>query len=651
MSIDSVRATPGEMAAAARWAGEHLAGENPPISFVYDGRPFAETAAEWSVRTDERGIGDGRREITATFSHGQTGLAVRCVAVTYADFPVVEWTPYLENRGGADTPIIESIRALDVVFNSPTPGEFILHHWVGSIASAGDFEPRTTKLEPQTLSLSTRGGYSSDLTMPYFNVEWNGGGAIAAVGWPGQWAAEFTRESRASCRVTAGQERTRFVLRPGESVRGPLIALLFHEGGFVRSQNVWRRWMLAHNLPKINGRVPAPFMPAGSSGQFSEMENADEANQMLFIDRYVEERIGIDVWWMDAGWYVTPDKWWKTGTWEVDKRRFPRGLRAVTDHARSRGLKALVWFEPERVYRGTALYEEHPDWLLGCEGDTKVLNLGNPDARAWAVEHFDRLIRDEGVDIYRQDFNTWPLPYWRANDEPQREGVTEIRHVEGYLAYWDELRRRHPDMLIDTCASGGRRLDLETLRRSVPLHKSDHDYGDYENRQCQFYGISFLVPFHGAPVCRGNVVDKYVMRSGYAPMTALGFDVRRDDLDYALLRRLAAEWRRVSRFYSGDYYPLTSYSKDLLSWLAWQFHRPDPDEGLVQVFRRSASPYESAVFRLHNLDADATYIVEDLDVSGTSDVSGRELMERGLAVGLHEKSSAALITYAKKPRS
>ena len=66
-----------------------------------------------------------------------------------------------------------------------------------------------------------------------------------------------------------------------------------------------------------------------------------------------------------------------------------------------------------------------------------------------------------------------PLSFWRDNDAEDRQGITEIRHVEGYLAYWDELRRRHPEMLIDTCASGGRRNDLETLRRAVPLLRSD----------------------------------------------------------------------------------------------------------------------------------------------------------------------------------
>ena len=100
-------------------------------------------------------------------------------------------------------------------------------------------------------------------------------------------------------------------------------------------------------------------------------------------------------------------------------------------------------------------------------------DLGNPEARKWWTEHADELIRSEGIDLYRNDFNIDPLGFWRGNDSEDRQDITEIRHVEGFLGYWDEFRRRHPDMLIDTCASGGRRNDLETLRRAVPLLRSD----------------------------------------------------------------------------------------------------------------------------------------------------------------------------------
>jgi alpha-galactosidase len=92
-------------------------------------------------------------------------------------------------------------------------------------------------------------------------------------------------------------------------------------------------------------------------------------------------------------------------------------------------------FEPERVRDGTWLDRNHPEWLLhNGASSNRLLDLGNEEARQWLTEHVTRLIREQGIDLYRQDFNMEPLPYWRAKDTPDRQGITEIKHVTGYLA-------------------------------------------------------------------------------------------------------------------------------------------------------------------------------------------------------------------------
>ena len=77
------------------------------------------------------------------------------------------------------------------------------------------------------------------------------------------------------------------------------------------------------------------------------------------------------------------------------------------------------------------------------------------------------MIEREGIDIYRQDFNHPPKPFWEDNEQPDRIGMTEIRHIEGLYTYWDYLLSRFPRLLIDNCAAGGRRIDLETSSRSA----------------------------------------------------------------------------------------------------------------------------------------------------------------------------------------
>jgi len=105
-------------------------------------------------------------------------------------------------------------------------------------------------------------------------------------------------------------------------------------------------------------------------------------------------------------------------------------------------------------------------------------------------------IREFGMDVYRNDFNIDPLDFWRSADAPDRQGITEIRYVEGHYALWDELRARHPGLWIDNCASGGRRIDLETLMRSVPLWRSDTGcapgHADWD--QVQTIGLNQYLP-------------------------------------------------------------------------------------------------------------------------------------------------------------
>jgi alpha-galactosidase len=629
-----------------------------PFSFVYDGKPLAEWLKSWQRTNRSRALDDQRTEHTITLTDSKTGLEVRCVVIEYADFPTVEWTLYFKNTGSADTPILEKIQALDVQLDRGDVGEFLLHHAAGSLADGNDYAPRESLLPAGTTKrVGAAGGRPTNTDWSYFNLEWPPSqGLIVVVGWPGQWAAEFVRDKGRGLHLSAGQELTRFKLLPGEEVRSPLIVLQFWQGDWIRAQNVWRRWMMAHSMPKPGGKLPPPQLVASSSRQYDEMIKANETNQIMFIDRYLEEGLKLDYWWMDAGWYQHHGGGWPhVGTWLVDSNRFPRGLRAVSDHAHKNGVKILVWFEPERVTADTWLTKNHPEWVFGgAKGG--LLNLGNDAARQWLTEHVDKLLTEQGIDLYRQDFNMDPLGHWRGADAPDRQGITEIKHVTGYLAYWDELRRRHPNMLIDSCASGGRRNDLETMRRAAPLWRSDYAY-EAIGHQCMTYGISLWLPFHGTgTVATRNApyygsghtpVEPYAFWSNVSPSLGCGFDMRVKELDYAALRRLVGQWRQVSGNYYGDFYPLTSWSRDDTAWMAWQFDRPEAGAGMVQVFRRHNSFYESARFPLRGLKAEERYRVVNLDLGGAAELTGRELMEQGLPVSITEKPGAAIVTYAE----
>jgi len=635
-SVHTVSPSPAEFDERERWVSVKFKGNEPPFSFVYNGRPSSELLSAWKVERQSSEIDSDRTEHKITYTDPETSLVVRCEAVKYHDFPIVEWTVYFKNEGSKNTPIISNVQAIDTILQKGANGEFVLNHHAGSPCTPYDYQPYRTTLSANTEKvITTSGGRSSNSDFPYFNVELPDEGYIIVVGWPGQWSAKFTGDSLNSLRVQAGQELTHFRLLPGEEIRTPLIVVQFWKGDRIHSQNIWRQWMMKHNLPN----PPSHEMTACSSHQYGEMINANEANQIMFVDRYLEEGIKLDYWWMDAGWYVNETGWPNTGTWEVDTKRFPRGLRAITDHAHSKGVNIIVWFEPERVTPGTWLYKKHPEWLLGMT----LLNLGNPEALQWLTDHVCNLIKEQGIDLYRNDFNMDPLEFWRKNDAEDRQGITEIRYIEGFLKYWDELRRRNPGMLIDTCASGGRRNDLETLCRSVPLLRSDYIF-EPVSQQCHTYGIAQWIPFYGTGVIK---TDSYTYRSNMCPHVTACWDMRDRDLDYDSIRRLYGQWLEIGDYYTGDFYPLTPYSLENDVWMAWQFNRSDIGEGMVQVFRRADSFYESARFKLNGLDPDATYTLTNFDLPDKINMTGRELMEKGLPITITDQPGAVVITYRK----
>jgi alpha-galactosidase len=250
------------------------------------------------------------------------------------------------------------------------------------------------------------------------------------------------------------------------------------------------------------------------------------------------------------------------------------------------------------------------------------------------------------MDIYRNDFNIDPLPFWRAADAPNRQGMAEIRYVEGLYRLWDDLRLRHPGLMIDNCASGGRRIDLETISRSYPLWRSDTQCCGKAmpvQDQVQTAGLSLYVPLHAAG-CWG--VDPYCFRSVATMGTHFCGDLAR--WPAAEARRAIAEMKALRPLYLADFYPLLEINTNEHAWCAWQFDRPELGRGFAMVFRRAQSEYVTAEIALHGLDAKANYeviLAETYKPQPARSMSGSELAR--LRITLDTAPASVLVTYRK----
>jgi alpha-galactosidase len=696
----SASGTASEMAVAAAWAQAFRLPTTssspglskllpdmlkPPFSFVYGGRSSADLLPGWKCEVKNSDQDVAKRQLEITYTDPDSGLVVRCVATVFKDFPAVEWVMHYKNTGSADSPILENVQALDAPLFSP--GDPTIHYAKGATCSMSDFMPLTRVLgERGQLHLQPGGGRSSSQFLPFFNIETKEEGAVLAIGWSGEWAAAFEHpKGSQQFQVKAGMALTHLKLHPGEEIRTPRVLMLFWQGERSRGQNLLRQFILAHHRPTVGGeplQVPMTNHNWGGTSAANHLEN---------IRQIAAHDLPMDYYWIDAEWFGNGEWWKNVGNWEANKALYPDGLKPISDLLHSSGRKLLLWFEPERVCEGTPWYTEHAQWLLDVPPDKRVyrgfdatgdwdvpqsdprwlpnessrnqihnndrlFNLAIPEARQFLTNFISHKIDEFGLDCFRNDSNIAPLEFWRAADESDRQGITEIRWIEGFYAFWDELRSRHPHLIIDDCASGGRRIDLETIGRSTALSRTDF-VGNLLADQCHTHGLLQWVPLNTTIGANLTIHNEYPIRSSMTAGLSYGLFATGDNAQgkvdfasfpFAQVKKSLEQYRSIQKYFYGDYYPLTEYTQASDGWMAYQLDLPGQGEGLVVILKRPQSDYLYAAYPLKGLAADAAYEIANLDTGENKAVRGRELMEKGLEARLLNQPDSALLRYRRR---
>ncbi len=622
--------------------------DDPPFSFVYGGVPSAQLLPTWDRRSEVK-TENGRTLHKTQWTDPKTGLRLEAVATTFQRYPAAEWVLYFENTGAQDTPILEQVQSLDAQLRTGYIRKpAVLHQITGDVCGEQSFLPIDTNLEVgKPVAFAPVGGRPSNQTFPFFNVQYGDEGMITAIGWSGQWAARLERSAAGPTRLQAGMEKMHLVLHPGERIRGPRILVMPWKGDLLAAHNRFRRLLLFEYVPKLQGH---PLRLPVASQCFdryvgSRPEWSTEAGQLRAVQATRE--LGCDTHWLDAAWFEGgfPNG---VGNWFCRPKAFPNGLAPISQAAHGAGLKFLLWFEPERVAVGSQIAREHPEFVFGGTNGG-LFKLNDPTARVWLTDLLSQRIREFGLDVYRNDFNIDPLSFWRGADAPDRQGMTEIRYVEGHYLLWDALRARHPGLWIDNCASGGRRIDLETLMRSVPLWRSDTgcrpDHEEWD--QLQALGLTLYVPLYTS--CAWSP-KAYTLRSAATGGSITQFDYLDKGFSVKEARAAMEEVKMHQKYWYGDFYPLTRAALGMEVVSAWQLHRADLNAGMVLAFRRSNSPYPVLQTALRGLDPKKRYVVEFSDESRrkkTRTMPGHQLMSN-FELRMPERGTSLLITYRAK---
>jgi alpha-galactosidase len=185
------------------------------------------------------------------------------------------------------------------------------------------------------------------------------------------------------------------------------------------------------------------------------------------------------VFCIDAGWYDDSGSWWgSVGEWLPSTVRFPSGLGEVIDRIRSHGMTPGLWLEPEVVGVRSPLAAELPDAAFLQRGGERVeeherfhLDLRHPAVIAHLDAVVDRLVDDFGIGFFKLDYNINPGSGTDLDAHSPGHGL--LQHNRAHLAWLDALHERHPELIIENCASGAMRMDFALLSRLQMQSTSD----------------------------------------------------------------------------------------------------------------------------------------------------------------------------------
>lgn len=550
-------------------------------------------------------------------------------------------------------------------------GSYDLLHLSGDCVR--DFFPRKTRLTSGVKTLVVR-TMKSQQHPPFFQVrptgdsdENHGPVWFGMVGWSGNWTidCEVNRIELTQVSGGIGFWDTHWILEGGSEFRTPAMAFGMSADGSNGASRRLHRYILDYVLPATaRGKVAKVLYNSWFATEFrvNERQQADLAG--------IAKDLGVELFVMDDGWFRGPkDDRAGLGDWTPNPEKFPGGLGPLISAVTGDGMDFGIWVEPEMVNPDSDLFRAHPDWALHTpnriahEGRNQlVLNFARDDVKEFTIDWMDKLLSDNQIRFVKWDMNRYVSENGWPEALPQRRRELRIRYVHNLYDILRTLRERHPDVVFESCSSGGGRVDTGILTLTDQVWTSDNpDPGDRLQIQ---YGFSYAFPAR----IMGNWVADAEWHNKTTSLTfrfhvamtgnlGVGGDISRWSAgDLALAAKLIAQYKTIRHIVQlGDQYRLRSPLEGTRS--ALQFVTRDGAESVVFAFQTletlpGSSTDVQIIDRLvlHGLDPDAMYAVGELGSETREEASGAVLMASGITVVLQGNYSSRVIGLRRKPR-
>ena len=477
-----------------------------------------------------------------------------------------------------------------------------------------------------------------------------------------------------------GPYRTR--VPPSGAFETPTIFIGSFRGGPDEAGNILRRWVrTVLNNPRTLADPSYPLLVNNSWGSGMAV---DEALAHRMIEQ--SSQLGLEMFHLDAGWFRD------VGDWRANPTKFPHGIASVADFAHQHGLKFGLWMDWTQAGTSNqpgALNVHDPairDWLIAdppvgwkhtepFKGIT--IDLGVPAAQLWAQRELERVVSDYHLDMLEHDGYLVAQGSSRADHaaappDPatlrvsedsgflwvQGSNSTDVSYhaTRAYYAIYEDLRRRHPNLLLEVCNDGGRMVDFGSAAHGDYFSMTD-TYNPLANRRA-FYDASYVLP----PAMLESYVEsypaprienfRYVLRSGMLGWFSLMLDASQWTAQQrAAAQREFALYKKALRplIREADLYHVAD-RPDGVHWDGMEYYASRLRRGVLYAFRGSAGDLPTHRFRLAGLDRNRRYRLAFQDnPAANREVTGESLMQTGLDVGLPVPLSSDLIFFEEVP--
>ena len=634
------------------------------ISGVVEGQPLGPEDLEV---VSHQASGDALRIL---YRHLRVPLEIEAVYSAKGDTGVLTRTLKMTNRG-AKTLHVESLPEL--AWKLP-PGKYELTYLWGGWGQ--EKQVATEEVGPGRRVLASTRGRSTSIYSPWFYLRNKslGVGYAGELAYSGNWQLKLerlpgsaaTRNEETDLMISLGTLNDfegALALAPGASRTLPAVAFTASAGDLDDAANQLHRYQRKYLFAKIPSNSP-PVVQFNSWYPFPGKMTVAEMKSCADV----AAELGAEVFVLDAGWYNKKNWSSELGDYEADRVAYPNGIEELSKHSRSRGMKFGIWVEIENVGTESEMIKKHPDWLLQFSGKPllrgvrSMLNFAKPEVRAWAHGVVDRLVKSYDLEWMKIDYNIDIGSQFDPAAQNERTGAVLLDHVMSYYGWLDEVRAKHPKLVIENCASGGMRFDSGITAHThttwlsdevAPLPSVQLAYGctmAFAPQVCNHWmvgdgeGMGATVNMSAPP----GWWD-FMLR---VPMNGqFGISSRVFDWSPALRQRAAgnvALYKNIRGVIAaGDVYHLTPppSNQDPKGWMALQYVSPDKKRSVLLTYRLGDSKQDET-FKLRGLDPAAWYRVTVDGKPLPAAMTQQELTLRGLPLKLEAEWRSAVIEIA-----